>query len=189
MQRDVRASEISAPRIIVASGMSGTGVSYVAAQLQTVLPALSIVDAGSTWNEIAEACAPGFARMIVISTQDIIAITSAYALIKLTRDQFSDAPLEILVNASEEREGLRTYERIQVACSHFLGETVGYAGAVPMESMEQAPGEKQALHTSHADGGARAVAALRNLATRLDDELGATEPAGSWRHGERRVAL
>src|SRR6185312_14314454 len=122
-----------APRIIVASGMSRTGVSSVSACLQDAAPALNIIDAGSRWADIAEACAPGFTRMIVVTTHDIIAITSSYALIKMVRDHFTDAPLELLVNSSEERDAPKTYERIHVTRSHFLGETVGYAVPVPAD--------------------------------------------------------
>jgi MinD-like ATPase involved in chromosome partitioning or flagellar assembly len=181
--------DLSAPRIVVASGMAGTGVSAVCVNLQEGAPGLNILDAGSTWTNISETCAPGFTRMIVVTTHDIISITSAYALIKLVRETFTDAPLEVLVNASEERDALKTYERIQVACSHFLGETVGYAGSVPNDSEEQEPGEMGTTQLTHAILGVAAIAALHNLATRLDEELEATVLRGSWRHGERRAAL
>ena len=179
----------SAPRIVVASGMSGTGVSSVSACLQDAAPGMNIIDAGSRWADIDDACAPGFTRMIVVTTHDIIAITSSYALIKIVRDHFTDAPLEVLVNTSEERDALKTYERIQVACSHFLGETVGFAGSVPNDSIEQGPEETKATHSTHGGLGEAAVMALQNLATRLDEELGATMLRGSWRHGDRRSAL
>jgi MinD-like ATPase involved in chromosome partitioning or flagellar assembly len=181
--------DLSAPRIIVASGMSGTGVSSVSAGLQDAAPGLNVIDAGSRWTDITEACAPGFTRMIVVTTHDIISITSSYALIKLVRDHFTDAPLELLVNSSEERDALKTYERIQVACSHFLGETVGYAGSVPTDASEQEPGEKDAVKSARAALGATAIMAIHNLATRLDEELEATVLRGSWRHGERRGVL
>jgi len=174
-----------APRIVVASGMSGTGVSSVCACLQDASPGMNVIDAGSEWADINDACQPGFTRMIVVTTHDIIAITSSYALIKIVRDNFTDAPLELLVNASEERDALKTYERIQVACSHFLGETVGFAGSVPNDPIEQGPEEKKAAHVTCAGLGSAAVMALQNLATRLDEELGATMLRGSWRHGDR----
>lgn len=180
---------LGAPRIIVASGMSGTGVSSVSASLQNAAPELNVIDAGSRWTDITEACAPGFTRMIVVTTHDIISITSSYALIKMVRDHFTDAPLELLVNASEERDALKTYERIQVACSHFLGETIGYAGSVPIDAGEEEPGETITMKSARATLGATATMAIRNLATRLDEELGATVLRGSWRHGERRGAL
>jgi MinD-like ATPase involved in chromosome partitioning or flagellar assembly len=184
MQRDP-----GAPRIVVASGMSGTGVSSVCSHMQDAIPGLDFVDAGSQWADISDACAPGFARMIVVTTHDVISITSAYALIKLAREQFTDAPIEVLVTASEERDALKTYERIQVACSHFLGETVGYAGSVPDDVGQQEPGEKTARHSGSAQLGAHAIAALHNLATRLDEELEVNVLRGSWRHSERRAAL
>ena len=181
--------DLGAPRIVVASGMSRTGVSSVSACLQEAAPELNVIDAGSRWTDITEACAPGFTRMIVVTTHDIISITSSYALIKMVRDHFADAPLELLVNSSEERDALKTYERIQVACSHFLGETIGYAGSVPTDAGEEEPGETTAMKSARATLGATATMAIRNLATRLDEELEATVLRGSWRHGERRGAL
>lgn len=179
--------DLMTPRVIVASGMSGTGVSAVAEQLQAAAPTLIVVDGGARWADISEACAPGFARLMVVTTHDIVAITSAYALIKLVRDRFADAPVEVLVNHSDERDALRTYERIQVAASHFLGETVGYAGAVPSDAGNQEP-----LTTNdsanRAGLGASAIMALHDLATRLDEELGPTAGRGAWRSGERRLA-
>ncbi|HEV2641733.1 MAG TPA: hypothetical protein VGT98_03460 [Candidatus Elarobacter sp.] len=176
-----------APRVVVASGMSGTGVSSIASRLQEAAPALNVVDAGARWTDVSEACAPGFARVLVVTTHDIVAITSAYALIKMVRDRFMDAPIEVLVNHSDERDALRTYERIQVAASHFLGETVGYAGAVPSDAGNQEP---LMLHESAPRGvlGASATMALHDLATRLDEELGPTAGRSVWRSGERRLA-
>lgn len=181
--------DLSAPRIVVASGMSGTGVSSVTTHLQDAVPELTFIDAGSLWTAISEACAPGFAKLIIVTTHDVIAITSAYALIKLVREQFNDAPIEILVTASEARDALKTYERIQVACSHFLGETVGYAGSVPDDAVQQEPGEMATTHSNHAALGVHAVAALHNLATRLDEELEVTVLRGTWRHNERRAVI
>ena len=74
-----------------------------------------------------------------------------------------------------------------MACSHFLGEPVGYAGSVPDDVVEQEPGEMQATHSDRAALGADAIAALHNLATRLDEELDVTVLRGSWRHSERRA--
>lgn len=184
MQRDP-----GAPRIVVASGMSGTGVSSACTHLREAIPALDFIDAGAVWADIEVACAPGFARLIVVTTDDVISITSAYALIKLARDRFVDAPVELLVTASEERDALKTYERIQLACSHFLGEMVGYAGSVPNDVGQQEPGEETTMQSNRAPLGAKAIAALHNLATRLDEELEVNVLRGSWRHSERRIAL
>ena len=172
-----------APRVIVASGMSGTGVSTVAAELGAGAPALRVADAGARWVDIAEACAPTFARMLVVTTHDLVSITAAYALVKMTRDRFPEAEIEILVNRSEARDALRTYERIQVAASHFLNEAVGYAGAVPDDVGETQDG---AGRTSIGPG---AILALHDLATRVEEEeLGHTATRSRLRVGERRTA-
>jgi MinD-like ATPase involved in chromosome partitioning or flagellar assembly len=182
--------DVHAPRIVVASGMAGTGVSTVAAEMQSAAPALNVVEAGARWTDIIEACMPGFARMIVVTTHDLVAVSSTYALIKLVRDRFPDARVEVLVNRSGAREALRTYERVQGAASHFLGETVGYAGSVPDAALDTEHGGAE--RPERRDGtplGRAAVMALDDLATRLDEELTQTVGRGVLRPGERRMAL
>src|SRR5579875_3461330 len=87
---------LRAPRVIVASGMSGTGVTTVAAELGVNAPALRVIDAGARWADIADACAPGFGRMLVVTTHDLVSITAAYALVKMARDRFPLSEIEIL---------------------------------------------------------------------------------------------
>ncbi len=206
--------DLSAPRVVIASGMAKTGVSTVAGFLQDAAPALNVVDGGSRWADILEACTPGFVRMIVVTTHDIVSVSSAYALIKLVRDRFPDAPIEVLVNRSEARDALKTYERIQAAASHFLGEMVGYAGSVPEAAQEL--DDRNAGRDADSDigagahfheasvvgavadasapvnsiiGGGQAMMALQDLATRLDGELiPTTAGRGAQRRGERRIA-
>lgn len=199
--------DLRTPRVVIASGMAGTGVSTIARIMQEAVPTLNVVDGGSRWADILEACTPGFARVVVVTTHDIVSVSSAYALIKLVRDRFPDASIEVLVNQSEERDALKTYERIQGAASHFLGEMVGYAGSVPEATSEpsesEADGEMGApLQNSSADAAVdapvrgnsigvsrQAMMALQDLATRLDDELVPTTAGrGVSRSGERRMA-
>lgn len=170
-------------RVVVASGMAGTGTTTVAAELGASAPALRVIDAGARWADIAEACTPGFARMLLVTTHDLVSVTAAYALIKMTRDRFPESEIEILVNRSEERDALRTYERIQVAASHFLNEGVGYAGAVPDDMGETRDGAGQMSI------GPSAILALHDLATRVEEEeLGHTATRSTLRVGERRMA-
>jgi MinD-like ATPase involved in chromosome partitioning or flagellar assembly len=120
-------------RLIIASGMQGTGVSTVVAAMQSATSVFDVIDAGAQWSRIREACTVRFTRLIAVTTDDIVAITSTYALIKLIREHFPDAPIEVLVNWSDERNAIKTYERIQHAATHFLRETVSYAGSIPYD--------------------------------------------------------
>lgn len=174
---------VRAPRVVVASGMAGTGVTAVAAELGAGAPALRVIDAGARWADIVEACAPEFTRMLVVTTHDLVSVTAAYALVKMMRDRFPESEIEILVNRSEARDALRTYERIQVAASHFLNEAVGYAGAVPDDVGET-------LDDAGLRGiGPSAILALHDLATRVEEEeLGHTATRSGLRVGERRTA-
>lgn len=210
--------DLNAPRVVIASGMAATGVSTIATLMQEAASALNVIDGGSRWADISEACTPGFARIMVVTTHDVVSVSSAYALIKLVRDRFPDAPIEVLVNRSEARDALKTYERIQVAASHFLGEMVGYAGSVPeaaQELEERSTGAGAGAsagasagagaHFHEASivgaavdmsapvnsiiGGRQAMMALHDLATRLNEELVPTTAGrGALRRGERRMA-
>jgi MinD-like ATPase involved in chromosome partitioning or flagellar assembly len=183
MRPETGVHTLGAPRVIVASGMAGTGVSTVAAELGAAAPSVRVIDAGARWVDIAEACAPGFTRMLVVTTHDLVSVTAAYALVKMTRDRFPESEIEILVNRSEARDALRTYERVQVAASHFLNEAVGYAGAVPDDIGET---RSDAGRTGI---GPSAILALHDLATRVEEEeLGHTATRGMPRIGERRTA-
>lgn len=174
--RPSNGSPRAAQRVVVASGMAGTGVSTVAAGLGERAPALDVMDAGARWAEVAETCAAGFAKMLVVTTRDPVSIAAAYALVKLVRDQFPDGKLELLVTRSTERDALRTYERLQGAAEHFLGETIGYGGAVPdgAERPDAAatPGPGAAERSWSGVNGVSA--ALDALAARLEEELNPT---------------
>jgi MinD-like ATPase involved in chromosome partitioning or flagellar assembly len=174
------------PRVVVASGMQGTGVSTIADLLQRSSPTLQIVDGGSTWAGIAAACAPGFTTILAVTTHDIVSVSSTYALVKMVRDRFPGASVEVLVNLSEAREALKTYERIQTAASHFLRETVGYAGAVPEDGLPIDDDHVGIAHTG-ALVGASAVSAIEDLALRLDDELSVVTERTASRRVERRM--
>lgn len=172
---------LRAPRIVVVSGMQGTGVSTIAEYLQRHAPALNVVDGGSSWTDIVEACTQGFAKVIAVTTHDIVSITSTYALVKMVRDRFPASAIEVLVNCSEARDALKTYERIQLAATHFLQETVGYAGAIPYDG--PASGED---HVGTMIG-AGAMFAIQDVAARLDEELSAGHSRTANRAAERRM--
>lgn len=176
-----RSAVLSRPRVIVASGMQGTGVSTIAELLQQSVSTIDVVDSGSRWADIWDACMPDFARMIAVTTSDIVSMSSTYALIKLIRDRFPLASIEVLVNCSETREALKTYERIQVAASHFLQETVGYAGAVPQAHRDVGDDHVGLMV------GDDAVFAVQDLAARLDEELSVKDGTPTKRGVERRI--
>lgn len=189
------ASGARSPRVVVASGMSGTGVTMITDMVRSSAPSLEIVDGGSRWGDIRDVCEPEFARMLIVTTHDIVAVSSAYALIKLVRERYPEARIEVLVNRSDEREALKTYGRVQAAASHFLGEMVGYAGSVPdtvhVWDEEKGEEDESGSRSGAAGGGGseQAIMALQDLAIRLSDELVPTTAGrGAGRHGERRMA-
>lgn len=192
------------PRVVVASGMAGTGVSTVATHLQDETPRLNVIDAGARWADILEACTPGVDRLLAVTTDDIVSVTAAYALIKLLRDRFPEVSIEILVNRCSTRDALKTYGRIQHAAMHFLRETIAYGGAIPdadVEAPEEVPEhQSEATHAaSHAPSRTASqassaldpavVMAIHDIAHRLNDELEQADVRALPYAGERRNTL
>ena len=173
--------DLSAPRVVVASGMAGNGVSTIADQLQQSAPAINVVDGGAQWADILEACMPGFARLLAVTSNDIVSITATYALVKLVRDRFTDAPIEVVVNRCDTRDALKTYERVQSAASHFLNETVGYGGAIPDGTPDEIA-EETTDETLSMD----MTMAIHDIAVRLDGELNPSNGRTLQRAAERR---
>jgi len=201
------------PRVVVASGMSGTGVSTIATHLQEQTPRLNVIDAGTQWADILEACMPGFARLLVVTTDDIVSMTAAYALIKLLRDRFPEAPIELLVNRCDTRDALKIYERVQHAAMHFLRETIAYGGAIPDGSAGEGifvsgmnaddatslagqtseghdtvsqDAVQDASHQALSAIDLAAVMAIHDIAHRLNDELDQADVRALPYAGERR---
>lgn len=143
------------PIIVVASGMRGTGVTTISNILQSVASTLEIVDAGARWTDIDTALDRRNSRLLAVTTDDIVSVSSAYALIKLTREHYPDAEIDILVNTSDDKEALKIYERVQYAANRFLRETIGYAGCIPYDP----------------DLGFAVAGAVQNLATKLVSEV------------------
>ena len=176
-----------ASRVVVAAGMQGTGVSTIATHMRAAVLSIDVIDAGAQWIDVLEACTAGAARLVIVTTHDIVAVSSAYALVKMVRDRFPVMAIEVLVNLSEAREALKTYERIQVAASHFLEETVGYAGAIPDDRLYAAGDVARTGASSETLVGPGAVLAIHDLATRLEEELRSTDGLAGSRQAERRM--
>ncbi len=162
------------PIIVVASGMRGTGVTTISNILQSVVSTLEIVDAGARWADIDAALDRRNSRMLAVTTDDIVSVSSAYALIKLTREHYPDAEIDILVNTSDDKEALKIYERVQYAANRFLRETVGYAGCVPHDP----------------ELGLSVASSIQNLATKLVNEVHvATQSVPAYGHGLRNRSV
>jgi len=118
-----------------------------------------------------------------VTTSDIVSITATYALVKLVRDRFPEAPIEVVVNGSGTRDALKTYERVQSAASHFLNETVGYGGAIPLGQSVSPESDALVEDVTAMD----TAMAMHDLAVRLDEELNPSDGRTLQRMAERRI--
>jgi flagellar biosynthesis protein FlhG len=67
----------------------------------------------------------------VVTTDEPTALTDAYALIKVSRNDDASGALELVVNLAASYEaGRRTHEGLQRVCAHFLGLSPPLAGVL-----------------------------------------------------------
>jgi len=102
-------------------------------------------------------------QVLVVTTEDITALTDAYAVIKTLLSHQPDANLSLVVNQARTHEGaLEAYHRIAHVCRRFLGRDIGLAGIVPADpAVERSVASRRPLVLSdpHA-AAARAIAAV-----------------------------
>ena len=68
---------------------------------------------------------------LVVTTEEPTALTDAYALIKVSRNDDASGALEVVVNLAANHEaGRRTHEGLQRVCAHFLGLSPPLAGVL-----------------------------------------------------------
>jgi flagellar biosynthesis protein FlhG len=73
-------------------------------------------------------------QVLVVTTEDITALTDAYAVIKTLHAQQSAAAISLVVNQAHTHEGaLEAYHRVAHVCRRFLGREIGLAGIVPWD--------------------------------------------------------
>lgn len=118
---------------------------------------LVIVDAGASADGIAGAVAAGAGRLVTIATDDRLAITAAYALIKYTLGRFEDLPAALLVNRATPAVASAAFNHVAGAVEQFLGAVITPAGSIPEDATIR--GVVEAGGTLATAGGAAAQAA------------------------------
>jgi flagellar biosynthesis protein FlhG len=98
-----------------------------------------VVDAAAGLDSALRVAAMQAARMVLVTTPEPTALTSAYALVKLVHGRLPLLPIDLLVNRTVDAdEGLVAANRMQDACTRFLGRTLRYLGAIPEDSTMRA---------------------------------------------------
>ncbi|HRX19701.1 MAG: P-loop NTPase [Gemmatimonadetes bacterium] len=125
-----------------------------------------VVDAAAGLDSALRVAAMQAARMVLVTTPEPTALTSAYALVKLVHGRLPLLPIDLLVNRTvDAAEGTLAATRMQEACSRFLGRTLRYLGAIPEDTtMRAALGSPEGLVDPAVSGPAQA--ALRAIVER-----------------------
>lgn len=90
-----------------------------------------VIDCAAGLDSALRVTAMQASRLVLVTTPEPTALTSAYALIKLVHGRLPRLPIDLLVNRiAHEGEAVAAAERIGAACNRFLGREVRYLGAI-----------------------------------------------------------
>lgn len=129
---------------------------------------VTIIDAGAGLESAVRCATMRATRLLLVATPEPVALTDAYALIKIVSLQVRGLPIDVVINRTrEDAEGRAAYERLAAAAERFLRRGLRYLGAAPedpaMRDVIEVP--TRLLDPEGSD----ALRALRALAaTRLD---------------------
>lgn len=147
---------------------------------------LVVVDAGSRLEAVLTACGGGVSRVLLVATEDQIAMAAAHALLKALDARMPGLPVDVLVNRATEHDAAAVHAHLATAAGRFAGRTVGFAGAVPDDACLQG-GLGAGMTVQDAAAGSPAALAARAAGLRLMDEDGAAPAASGAPRGAHAV--
>jgi flagellar biosynthesis protein FlhG len=102
-------------------------------------------------------------QVLVVTTEDITAMTDAYAVVKTLLTRRPGAHVVIVVNlARSYAEGMETFQKVAQVVRRFLGRELALGGIIPLdETVEQSVAERVPVTISHpASPAARAIVSI-----------------------------
>ncbi|MCA9284775.1 MAG: MinD/ParA family protein [Phycisphaerales bacterium] len=94
-----------------------------------------VIDTGAGIGPNVVGFAAAARSVVVVVTPEPTSITDAYAMVKSLHARCKDLRVELLVNmAGSESEARDVHARIDRVAQAFLGRTIGFAGAVPLDA-------------------------------------------------------
>lgn len=98
-----------------------------------------VVDAAAGLDSALRVAAMQASRLVLVTTPEPTALTSAYALVKMVHGRLPLLPIDLLVNRAQHHdEGEAAAERMRQACARFLGRPLRYLGAIPEDGQMRA---------------------------------------------------
>ena len=95
-----------------------------------------VLDMGAGLDRTVRTLTAHAATNIIVINEDPTALTDAYALIKLTKQQRPNIDLRVVVNlASSQRDGERAFGALRRACESFLGLQIPLLGVVRRDAV------------------------------------------------------
>ena len=144
---------------------------------------LVVVDAGSRLEAVLTACAGGVSRLLLVTSEDQIAMAATHALLKAVAAREPGLPVDVLVNRTGAHEAERVAAHMRDAAARFVGLELGFAGAIPDDPCLQG-GLGAGMTVQDAAAGSPAALAARTAGLRmLNDEgalVGASGPAARY---------
>lgn len=94
-----------------------------------------VVDAAAGLDSALRVAAMQASRLVLVTTPEATALTSAYALVKMVHGRLPLLPIDLLVNRIQHPdEAELAADRMQQACARFLGRPLRFIGSVPEDS-------------------------------------------------------
>jgi flagellar biosynthesis protein FlhG len=97
----------------------------------TALADAVLVDTGAGVGETTVAMQLAASRVLLVTTPEPTSLVDAYASLKILWSADPGKRVDVVVNAvDDEAEGVRAYEQVARAATHFLGQAPGLLGSV-----------------------------------------------------------
>lgn len=151
---DVRASIINGPaglKLLTAPWARGVAQEYANSSLDRFARQLSglgdqaeyvFVDTGNGTSAVARSLWRLADKVVTVTTPDAVSVMDTYAVIKTMLDTRRRPRMFSLVNQTANPSVARdVFERLQQSCQRFLGQTVEFGGAIPLDTMLAVAGE------------------------------------------------
>jgi flagellar biosynthesis protein FlhG len=131
---------------------------------------LVVIDGGSRLDCALSVCGAGIDRLLAVTATDRISVAATYALIKALEGRLPGLPADVVVNRTDAQAATRIREDLRAATDHFLGRTLGYAGAIPEDACLRA-GIEAGMTIQDAAAGSATAEIVQGISEQLWSEL------------------
>lgn len=146
---------------------------------------LVVIDGGSRLDCVLSVCGVGIDRLLAVTATDRISVAATYALIKALDGRLPGLPADVLVNRTDAQTASRTRDELRTATDHFLGRTLGFAGAIAEDPCLRA-GIEAGMTIQDAAAGSATAEIVHGISEQLWSELHPGSASATPRYLSRR---